>query len=177
LIVEQGAVIKQTAAEIAGTLAPYFKLCSELWFHDKYFRLLTLSTAKPSEPAWQRYPPRSAKKFGAKSIVAKTRAPHQREFPKDIVGKLIPEGITIEWFHWAEKQGGVPFHDRYLLTEAGGVSLGDGFSAEGPSKTVNVQLIAKRIYEITRERIVPEASVYELKDKFRILSDGSIEEF
>jgi hypothetical protein len=178
LAVEGGAVIEKTATEIAGALAPYFKSNCELWFHDKYFRLHNLKYRETLGACLAQIPLERSEEIRCQIHSCETeRAPHQREFPTDIVGKLIPEGITIEWFHWDEKPGGVKFHDRYLLTEAGGVLLGDGFSAEGPGRTVNLQLIAKPIYESARETIVPEASAYELKDKFRILSDGSIEEF
>jgi hypothetical protein len=45
---------------------------------------------------------------------------------------VIPTGMSIALFGWKEKTGEEDFHDRFLLTDKGGMTIGAGFSADGP---------------------------------------------
>jgi hypothetical protein len=71
----------------------------------------------------------------------------QREAANILQG-VIPAGLTVTVFCWQESMGGARFHDRYLLTDKGGIALGAGFSAEGAHQTTNMHLLS---YERSQE--------------------------
>jgi len=176
VIAKRDAVIEATGAAIATTLNFYFRSCRELYFHDKYFQLNNPKYRDTLGACLAEVPYEKRGEIQCQIHSCEGRVAPPRQFQKDIVGKLIPDGISIEWFHWKEKEDGKKFHDRYLLTEVGGVSLGAGFSSEGAHQNVNVQLLGPSVYETARESIDKGSHVYELLEAFRILSDGTIEE-
>ena len=49
-----------------------------------------------------------------------------REFLKNEYAELIPINMTITLFQWKERRGGQSLHNRYLLTNLGGVLFGHG---------------------------------------------------
>lgn len=56
---------------------------------------------------------------------------------------------------WRQKAGGEDFHDRFLLTDRGGIVVGAGFEAAGNHETTNMllmsyQLSQRRLAEFTR---------------------------
>lgn len=53
----------------------------------------------------------------------------------------IPSGITIEFRRWAQRSGGDRFHNRYILTDLGGVSLGLGLEAGKPGESDELLLL------------------------------------
>lgn len=42
------------------------------------------------------------------------------------VPQVLPRGITVTFRSWAERRGGERFHNRYVITDVGGVQFGDG---------------------------------------------------
>ena len=51
-----------------------------------------------------------------------------------IIGSLIPCGMQITIYCW-RKHSSIEFHDRYLLTDKGGLHIGKGFRIEEGEKT------------------------------------------
>ena len=54
---------------------------------------------------------------------------------------LLPLGYRIEFYAWSEKPGGEDFHDRYVLTELGGIMIRAGLSADGPEESAAFTLL------------------------------------
>jgi hypothetical protein len=42
------------------------------------------------------------------------------------VPKNLPRGVTVTFRSWTERRGGDRFHNRYVITDVGGVQFGDG---------------------------------------------------
>lgn len=42
------------------------------------------------------------------------------------LANLIPAGLTVRFVRWTSRQGGQPLHNRYVLTDLGGVSFQHG---------------------------------------------------
>ena len=50
---------------------------------------------------------------------------------------FLPDGMSIEMFCWRKREdSNLPFHDRYLLGNKGGISLGAGFEPKMGEKTI-----------------------------------------
>lgn len=55
---------------------------------------------------------------------------------------IIPQGFKLVLHEWIERPGGEDFHDRFFLTEAGGIKAGAGFEVVGAHQRVQLSLLA-----------------------------------
>jgi hypothetical protein len=58
----------------------------------------------------------------------------------------LPATITVEFVRWQQKLGGDRLHNRYVLTDLGGVSLGIGLDAGGVGETDDLLLLPRAQY-------------------------------
>ena len=71
---------------------------------------------------------------------------------REILSGLLPVDLELRIFCWDKKTGGKEFHDRFILTEFGGVDFGHGLDAPGrpgrpsPAK-VKIQILDKDDYQ------------------------------
>jgi hypothetical protein len=88
---------------------------------------------------------------------------------------VIPAGMALTIYCWRQKKRGEDFHDRFLLTDKGGIGIGAGFSADGAHQTANMHLMS---YELSQKKIralARTATDYELVGPvLRIASDGHV---
>ena len=60
---------------------------------------------------------------------------------------LIPSGLKVRFVRWTSKPGGQPLHNRYILTNLGGVSFQHGLDDGGVLETDDVSLLDCESYE------------------------------
>lgn len=91
---------------------------------------------------------------------------------------LLPPGYRIELYAWSEKHGGEDFHDRYVLTDLGGIMIGAGLSADGPEESAAFTLLNFEHAQGLRSRFSDGSTVYaRVGSAVRIRDDGSAEVF
>ncbi|WP_371056391.1 hypothetical protein [Rhodosalinus sp. K401] len=91
---------------------------------------------------------------------------------------LLPPGYRIEFYAWSEKLGGEDFHDRYVLTELGGIMIGAGLSADGPDESAAFTLLNFEHAQGLRSRFSDGSTVYaRVGSAVRIRDDGGTELF
>jgi len=91
---------------------------------------------------------------------------------------LLPPGYRIELYAWSEKQGGEDFHDRYVLTDLGGIMIGAGLSADGPEESAAFTLLNFEHAQGLRRRFSDGSTIYpRVGSAVRIRDDGSTELF
>jgi hypothetical protein len=54
---------------------------------------------------------------------------------------LLPAGVTVTLRCWKERAGGARLHNRYLLTDVGGVQFGDGIEVGDPGQHDRVSIL------------------------------------
>jgi len=61
------------------------------------------------------------------------------EFIQDSFKKFIPAGLKVAFFQWKERKGGQRLHNRYILSDLGGVSFLHGLDTgkEGETDDIN----------------------------------------
>ena len=59
----------------------------------------------------------------------------------------LPNGISVEFVRWRQKAGGEKLHNRYVLTDIGGVSLGVGLDEGAAGETDDLLLLPREQYE------------------------------
>lgn len=88
---------------------------------------------------------------------------------------LIPDTFTLHFMAWDEIPGGEDFHDRFVLTDLGGLQIGSGLAATGANETALVTLLDDGHAKELRSRFLPGGTAY--VPAFRgveISSDGSV---
>jgi hypothetical protein len=88
---------------------------------------------------------------------------------------VIPADMSVFLYAWNEKPGGEDFHARNLLTDAGGISVEAGFSAEGLHQHVQIGLLPLNFTQCLIDVFAPTSTVYDLAHPvLEILSDGTV---
>lgn len=77
----------------------------------------------------------------------------------------LPSGISIEFVRWRQKPGGDRLHNRYVLTDVGGVSLGVGLDAGDAGETDDVLLLPRASYTLRWAQYVEESGAFECVDR------------
>jgi len=83
----------------------------------------------------------------------------------------IPAGLPVSVFLWAERETGQEFHDRFLLTDVGGLQFGKGFDFEHEEKgrKETVTLLARKTYTELMRSLEADAGTFELLQKFELI--------
>ena len=89
---------------------------------------------------------------------------------------VIPAGMSVVLFDWKERSGGQDFHDRFLLTDKGGMTIGAGFAADGPHQNAQIGLLDPNVWSAKLKAFDRSATVYELADRvLAVHGDGRVE--
>lgn len=76
----------------------------------------------------------------------------------------LPSGVPVEFVRWRQKAGGDKLHNRYVLTDIGGVSLGVGLDAGGAGETDDLLLLPRTQYALRWGQYVEENGSFECAD-------------
>ena len=149
------AIVPKTAAEMARIVEPMLRLCNEVIFIDPHF-------AKDIDP--ERQQSRYLKSFEAffQSMLKARylKNPDRIEihtsdgvkfehFRKAIEAKLpgiIPFGFKVKVIRWRQRQEGPELHDRYIITDIGGVEFSKGLDTGKKGATEKITLLGKKSY-------------------------------
>ena len=158
--------VARTADEIASALHLFAVVALEIDIVDPYFDLrsvkgdyigpLALLLAKlaaaASTPKVIRVHFRSHESRPPSNILARDATTHTRG--------LLPPGYRLELYEWSEVPGGEDLHDRFFLTEFGGIMIGAGLSAEGPEESATFTLLDVEHSQGLRSRFSATSTVY-----------------
>ena len=174
--------VARTPEDIAGALVLIAAVAQDIDIVDPYFDprpekgdyigpLRSLLTGLSS---WAATPKVIRVHFGTHD----SRPPSEilaRDAPAQTKG-LLPRGYCLELYEWSEVPGGEDFHDRFFLTEVGGLMIGAGLSAEGPAETATFTLLDVEHAQRLRSRFSPNSTVYtRVGSVVRIYPDGRAE--
>ena len=79
----------------------------------------------------------------------------------DRMPRIIPSGISVNFVQLAEKAGGEKLHNRYIMTEIGGVKFNVGLDDGNEGQTDDVDLMNKAQYELRWSQYADVASAFE----------------
>jgi hypothetical protein len=171
--------VARTGEEIAKTLAPLLWSAKTVLFIDPYFDVSNSrnrETLKCCLETFATNVPRSLRcevHFGDMDNNVSTEV-IEREATNWLVG-VIPDGMSVIFYAWNKKENGENIHDRFLLTQKGGVKLGGGFIANGNHQTVNISLLDFDFCECEHANFKIDATVYDLSEPVvEVFSDGRV---
>jgi hypothetical protein len=77
----------------------------------------------------------------------------------------LPNGLSLQFVRWQQKSGGDRLHNRYVLTDVGGVALGIGLDAGDTGETDDVLLLPRAQYGLRWSQYVEENGAFECVDR------------
>jgi hypothetical protein len=77
----------------------------------------------------------------------------------------LPAGLSIEFVRWQQRDGGDRLHNRYVLTDVGGVSLGIGLDAGKEGETDDISLLTREQYLKRWAQYVDDDGSFECADR------------
>ncbi|MCC7066419.1 MAG: hypothetical protein IT456_26745, partial [Planctomycetes bacterium] len=72
----------------------------------------------------------------------------------------LPSGVTVDFVRWKQKEGGDLLHNRYVLTDLGGVSLGVGLDAGDMGETDDIHLLTRDQYALRWSQYVGDGAAF-----------------
>ncbi len=82
--------------------------------------------------------------------------------------RRIPAGIQVRFVRWRERAGGEGLHNRYVLTERGGVSLAWGLDEGAPAQTDDLSLLEEGLYRARWEQYCGANPAFDLAAEISI---------
>lgn len=149
---ERGQPVGRSADSFVAHLAPLLSTCGEVIFVDPYF-----------SPDTSRY--RNTLKAFLRAIVETRNGPlpgrveihtsletgatagHFAEKCRSRLPNTVPRDMKVTIKRWKELPEGQSLHNRYILTDLGGISFGHGLDEGSAGDTDDAGILPPRIYE------------------------------
>lgn len=84
----------------------------------------------------------------------------------------LPPGVTVEFRRWKQRDGGEQLHNRYVLTDLGGVALGTGLDDGDDGEADDVHLLTWEQYELRWSQYVGAPGAFDLVNAPASISGG-----
>lgn len=96
------------------------------------------------------------------------KAKSTADFFKKACSKLadnLPAGIEIRFKRWRELPGNEKLHDRFILTERGGVQFSVGLDDGSEGEVTNIHILSEELRVSTWDKYLSNAPAFELVDE------------
>jgi hypothetical protein len=169
--VSTSSVIPRKAHEIAVCVALLLQSCHEILFIDPYFRPYDIRHRRPLEAFLAAVidkrqgtsPTRIEIHTGDNASAHYFREECERRLPS-----IVPQGMRVRIVRWRPREGGELLHNRYILTDIGGVSFGVGLDDGADGETDEVTLLEDKTYQFRWAQFVGSEPAFELVDELVI---------
>lgn len=153
--VRRGRSIKRNAVEMADAMAPLLRCSSDVIFVDPYFRLGPQRWRHPFKAFLERMvhqrpgemPTRIEVHTSGKVTDSETKKLFRGECDTKL-HQCVPKGMKVLVRRLKKKQDGEQFHNRYILTDLGGVAFGSGLDEGNEGETDDITLMDRDQYQL-----------------------------
>lgn len=151
--VPPGMPVTREPNRLAAAIGPMLRCASEIIFVDPHFRPDKERFVRPLEAflraAFTDRPGAPLKRLEVQAGEDLGAAEFKRQC-QNLLANLIPRGVKVRFGCWQRKEGGERFHDRYVLTNIGGVGFGIGLddAAHEPGQTAKLHRLDRETYTL-----------------------------
>ena len=153
--VEHGRPVKRNAVEMAEVVAPMLECSSDVIFVDPYFRPGRQRWRRPFKAFLERMVRQRPGEMPTRIEVHTSDKVKDTEVKKFFRGecdaklhKCVPEEMKVLVRRLRQKPGGERLHNRYILTDLGGVIFGTGLDEGDEGATDDITLMDRDQYEL-----------------------------
>lgn len=166
------AVVDRTAECMAQAVAPMLRCASHILFVDPHFRasrekyrntlraFLRVVAQQGNAPAIELH-------TGHVSDDAPDWETFKRECERYLL-PLIPAGLTLVVRRWKNKRGGERLHNRYILTDVGGIQFGVGLDEGDAGTRDDVTLLDAEAHRHRLDSYRDPVSAFDLEGEIRL---------
>ncbi len=141
----------RTSGDMAKLVSPILSNCLELYFIDPHFGPENPRHRRPLESFLNEMAVNRCDKPLPKCIEIHTSNKADSVFFKDTcqeeLPQLIPSGYRVRLKRWVERPGGEKFHQRFILTDIGGVEVDPGLDDGKGGESFKVMLLKRKMFE------------------------------
>lgn len=167
--------VVRTPDQFARAVAPLIRASAELIFQDPYFNPTSPRTARIigqliflclNQPRQE--PLRRIEFHTAYEEVRGFYEAAQRELPR-----FIPAGLTLRIVRWRRRPDGDGLHNRYVLTDRGGVKFPWGLLGDNQRESDDINLMAPSTHEKRWSHLTGDSPEFEFIDEAFLLGTYS----
>lgn len=164
---ERERIVTRDAAGLAAAVSPLIRAAKSVIFIDPHFdpyKARVRNTLKAFLEAC----------LAGRVGLALERAEFHTAFKTEIgdfageclrqLPQRIPVGISLRIVRWRERAGGEGLHNRYILTERGGVRLAWGLDEGSPAQTDDISLLEPALYDTRLAQYCSEQPAFDFVD-------------
>ncbi len=156
-----GKVVVRNAQEMAEALAMLLGRCRWVKFVDPYF-VLAKTRHRSSLSAFLRLLAAERPVGPPDAIEIHTGDDGaSSEWLRDSYEKAIPKGLRVTLFRWRERPNGQRLHNRYILTDLGGVTFLHGLDSGHDGESDDIMLLDKKQYETRCRQYDPATTEFD----------------
>ena len=168
------AIVQKVAGEMARVVEPMLRVCNEVIFIDPHF-------GKDMDP--NRHQSRYLRSFEAffQSIIVSrylknpdrieihtsdgVNFSHFRDAIEAKLPGIVPIGLKVKVIRWRQRQEGPELHDRYIITDIGGVEFSKGLDIGKKGATEKITLLGKKSYTLYWHRYCGSSPDFDSADE------------
>ena len=160
--IESGIVVKRTATAMAAGIERMLGCCRWVKFIDPFFSK-NLNRYKQSLPAFLNILAGNSPVGRPENIEIHAKGGSaSAEYLITFYQELIPAGIQVTLYLWQEHPGGQKLHNRYIITDLGGVAFEHGLDTGAEGETDDINLLSLNQYKSRCEQYNPMHPAFEL---------------
>lgn len=170
-IAPRGVTVARSANEMATVVAAMLRIADVVIFVDPYFRPERSANRRPLEAflrAIVRARPLQLPARVEVHLLLHEDRSGTREFFEDQcrrnLPRCIPDGMRLILSRLRERPGGQRLHNRYILTDVGGLVFGAGLDDGAEGETDDVSLMDRSQYELRWSQHAAEPMAFEVTE-------------
>jgi len=141
----------RTSDDMAQLVSPMLSNCLELYFIDPHFGPENPRHRRPLEAFLNEMAVNRCGKRLPSCIEIHTSNKADSGFFKDTCQEklpgIVPSGYRVRLKRWVERPGGEKFHQRFILTDIGGVEVDPGLDDGQEGESFKVMLLKRKMFE------------------------------
>lgn len=167
----RGMTIARTAGDMAAAVATMLRIAEIIIFVDPYFRPGRIESRRPLEKFLRAVvnarPLEVPARIEVHTSLVEDRS-GTREFFEDQcrrnLPRYLPEGVRLVLLRLRERPGGERLHNRYILTDLGGLVFGAGLDDGADGETDDVTLMDRAQYVLRWSQHASDAMAFEVSE-------------
>ena len=143
------AVCARLAADMSCAISAMLCNCRGIYFIDPHFGPENARHRRPLEAFLNAIKNRT-RKLMPEIIEIHTSKKSDASFFKNTCNErlpaIVPSGMIVKFKRWNQKIGGEKLHERYILTDIGGIKVGPGLDDGNVGETFEATLLGRTLY-------------------------------
>lgn len=170
---EVGAAPPRTPEGVAAALSAMLVNCRALHLVDPYFHPEKASNRKMLEAILDVVATHGLQPGVIRVHCRMKDGPDFFQVEAEKMAARLPDGISVEFRRWRQRDGGEQLHNRYVLTELGGVALGTGLDEGDQGETDDVHLLTRTQYDLRWSQYVGVPGAFDLVNAPKTVTGSS----